>query len=66
MENTDELYVFLKEQCEFNGEELYEYSNMLYEANFKTFDQIFDRFVDFMKLQFRMSTEAQAKIINAL
>jgi hypothetical protein len=66
MENTDELYVFLKEQCEFNGEELYEYLNMLYEENFKNFDQIFDRFEDFKKLLFRMSTEAQSKIINAL
>jgi hypothetical protein len=56
MENTDELYVFLKEQCEFNGEELYEYLNMLYEENFKNFDQIFDRFEDFKKLLFRMST----------
>jgi hypothetical protein len=56
MENTDELYMFLKEQCEFNGEELCEYLNMLYEANFKTFDQIFDRFEDLKKLQFRMST----------
>lgn len=27
MVNRDELYVFLKEQCEFNGEELYEYLN---------------------------------------
>ena len=66
MENTDELYVFLKEQCEFNGEELYKYLNMLYEENFKNFDQIFDRFEDFKKLLFRMSTEAQSKIINAL
>ena len=66
MENTDELYMFLKEQCAFNEEESFEYLNMLYEANFKTFEQIFDRFDDLNKHQFRMSTETQAKIINAL
>jgi hypothetical protein len=38
MENTDELYMFLKEQCAFNEEESFEYLNMLYEANFKTFE----------------------------
>ena len=66
MENKDELYLFLKEQCAFNEEESCEYLNMLYEANFKTFKQIFDQFDDFKKHQFRMSTEIQAKIINAL
>jgi hypothetical protein len=37
MENRDELYVFLREQCAFSEEESCEYFNMLYEANFKTF-----------------------------
>jgi hypothetical protein len=66
MENRDELYVFLKEQCAFNEEESSEYLDMLYEANFKTFDQIFNRFDDLKKHQFRMSTETQAKIIFQL
>ena len=66
MENADELYMFLKEQCAFNESESFEYLNMLYEADFKTFDQIFDRFDDFKKHQFRMPAESQAKIINAL
>ena len=66
MENTDELYMFLKEQCGFNEEESFEYLNMLYEADFKTFDQIFDRFDDLKKHQFRMSTETQGKFMNAL
>ena len=38
MENTDELYMFLKEQCVFNESELFEYLNMLYEAEFKNFN----------------------------
>jgi hypothetical protein len=66
MEIRDELYAFLKEQCEFNEKESCEYLNMLYEANFKKFDQIFDRFDDLKNHQFRMSTETQAKIINEL
>jgi hypothetical protein len=37
MENTDELYLFLRKQCAFREEESYEYLNILYEANFKTF-----------------------------
>jgi hypothetical protein len=40
MENRDELYVFLREQCAFSVEESCEYLNMFYEANFKTLDQI--------------------------
>ena len=38
MENTDELYRFLKDQCAFDEEDSCEYVNMLYEVNFKTFD----------------------------
>ena len=39
---------------------------MFYEANFKTLDQIYEQFDDFKKLQVRMSTEIQDKIINKL
>jgi uncharacterized protein YerC len=38
MDNKDEIYRFLKDQCTFNEEESCEYMNFLYEANFKTFD----------------------------
>jgi hypothetical protein len=38
---------------------------MLHEANIKTFDQIFDRFEDLKKHQFRILPEIEDKIINA-